>query len=103
MTTTKAETPQDALLPSRPIDLGITYAPQVVIPVRIDPEQKSLLDQALAALPADKSGALAFVATTKGVEAVIAARLGSGWEIAGRVGMPWGGKLEGGVQVTKSW
>lgn len=61
------------------------------------------VDKALAAIPADKKGAVLAVANKDGARLVAAARLTAGWSIVGVLEKPWSGELKAEVATRFVW
>jgi hypothetical protein len=58
----------------------------------------------MAALPADKRGALIVTVDEQGnANAQLAAKIGDKWQMAVGIGKPWEGKIEGRFSVIRSW
>jgi len=73
-------------------------------PPHLIPDLQHSITNALSTLPPDKSGALVGVATEKGVNAVIVARVNDVWAVQAWIGKSWGDKhVDAGAQIQASW
>lgn len=86
-----------------PTTLGVAYAEPGVVSASI----KAQVASALAEIPADKRSAIVAVATERGWNAAVAARLGGGMQVVAWVGKSgWDKPLSGttkGVYVKGAW
>lgn len=73
-------------------------------PTNLIPDLQHSINNALSALPQDKSGALIILATEKGANAAVVARVNDTWSVQAWVGKSWGEKsIDAGAQVMASW
>lgn len=63
----------------------------------------SALAETLAFVPDGKRGALVAVATEDGAQLMLAAKLGSHWQLAAGGEKPWHAPLTGKVQIVGVW
>ena len=63
---------------------------------------KSIAD-AIAQLPPGANGAVVGIATEKGANAAVVAKVRDGWEIQAWIGKKWVGPVEGGGSVRVTW
>lgn len=91
------------LTPLPPTALGVAYADPGVIDAAIQRQ----VAQALGSIPADKRSALVMVATEKGWNSAVAARIGGGMEVVAWIGKSgWDRPLTGtsqGVYLKGAW
>lgn len=95
-----------APLKSKPVALTLTspMALPAEVPARIGKSLRASLDAALAQIPDEKRGALLVAATPAGVQAIVATRFASAWEIGAWVETGWRLKPHSaGVVVRKTW
>lgn len=83
-----------------PGPLGVIETP----PDRIRAAIRLKVEEALAEIPKDKSGAIVAVATQDGVNLAVAHKGPMGWTVAAWVGKRWGAKgTDVGAQIKTSW
>lgn len=97
-----------APLKSKPVSLTLKspMALPAEVPARIGKSLRASLNAALATIPDGKQGALLVAATKDGVQAIIATRFASAWEIGAWVETGWRMKPQSvgvGVVVRKTW
>jgi len=66
-------------------------------------EVTSKISEAVAQIPAGKSGALIGVVTQRGANAVLVAKVRGDWQTMAYVGKSWGQPVEVGAAILKTW
>lgn len=61
------------------------------------------VDNVLATIPANKSGAVLAVADKHGARLAVAARIGDQWSVVGVLEKPWTGELKAEAAIRFAW
>jgi hypothetical protein len=72
-------------------------------PERLIPDLHASMKRAIDTLPPGQRGAIVAVGTERGVNAAVVAKVGDGWQVQSWIGKEWGGAVQGGAAVVKSW
>lgn len=72
-------------------------------PEHLIPDIMGSINRAVAQLPPDANGALVAVADRSGVNAAVVAKIDESWRVTAWIGKSWGGPVEAGALVMKTW
>lgn len=105
-----ASTPVPAAIPTTVPTVGTPTAPLPVLavgtsvaPLHVEDELRARLDQAYAALPADKKGAVRLVIGMKGITLDASTKLGEHVVVIAQAGKDYSGDTTAGAEVRISW
>lgn len=88
----------DPIVDPFPHVLGVAFEPP---PAHLLPDIMASMARAIATLPPDADGAIVGIATDKGANAAIVARLPAGFEVQAWIGKSWGERVTYGAEVQK--